>query len=658
MEFKEFAEKYNLNLTKQQEDAVRSVDGANLILAVPGSGKTTVLVIRIGYMVICKGIAPENIVSITYSREAAKELKIRLASIFGKELAGRVYVGTINAFCYSIIRRYNPDGAFRVDKDTRVLIKNLLWKIANIYPTENEVTDVQTAIQNIKNRMLSDDEIISLEQDIPHIGIIYKQYCNALIHKKTMDYDDQVVYANMILDRRQNICDYYQNRYKYLLVDEAQDTSKLQIEVIRKLTAKNGNLFLVGDEDQSIYSFRGADSSALLEYYKKFDANIFYMETNFRSAKEIIKVSSDFISKNQDRYPKQMIAQREEQGTVKRILVSGRGQQYNYLSECLSQGVKDTAILFRDNDSVVPLVDLFLRRGIPYRIRKNGEIGLFTSKDITEVVSYLKLLVNPYDAEEFLKIYYRTGCFFTRQFAWEVVKEVKRYHITVMDAITRLCQDKDKLSALSALFVSPQTTTQDAITHFYNIGYAGRQGSDARIRNRFALLEIMADREPNIGEFISRFESLPGLIESNSCDSSDAIILSTIHSAKGKEYDTVYLVDVFDGIIPSSYNIQNQNDPVYQEERRLFYVALTRAKNNLFIFSISGRKSSFISEIFPNKNIEKKNNSDLDNKIETKNNTVMFQTDDTYIIGKRVTIVGCGDGEIVNTNIVTIQSPL
>ena len=150
MDYIEFAKRYNLSLTQQQEAAVQSVDGASLILAVPGSGKTMVLVIRIGFMILCSGISPDRILAITYSREAAKELKLRFASIFGDELAEKVHFGTINSLCYSIIKRYNPD-AFDVEQNTRVILKNIIWKSTSTYPTENEISDVQTAIQAIKN---------------------------------------------------------------------------------------------------------------------------------------------------------------------------------------------------------------------------------------------------------------------------------------------------------------------------------------------------------------------------------------------------------------------------------------------------------------------------------------------------------------------------
>ena len=649
MDYKDFVKKYNIELTQQQQVAVQSMDGANLLLAVPGSGKTTVLVIRIGYMVICKGIAPESILAITYSREAAKELKLRFASIFGNELAGKVHFGTINALCYKIIQRYNPNGAFDIEQNARVILKNIIWKSTNIYPTENEISDIQTAIQNIKNRVLSTNEIKELEHDIPHIGNIYNQYCNQLKSQKSMDYDDQIIYANMILNKHKAILEYYQDKYGYILIDEAQDVSKLQHEVIYKLISKHGNLFMVGDEDQSIYGFRGADPSALLQFKQNYkSANIFYLETNFRSSQEIVRVSSDFISKNQTRYPKQMIAHRVEQGLVKKISLRSRCQQYNYLADRLSQGNKDTAILYRDSDSVVPLVDLFLRQGIPYKIRKNGEIGLFSSRETTEVISYLKLLIDPYDAENFLKIYFRTGCFFTRQFVLQVVKEVKRCNITVMDAVTRLCHDQDKISTLGAFFVSPQTTAQDAIAHFYYVGYARsqRDGSESRTKNRFMLLEMLAEREPNIAKFISRFESLPELIETNSSDESNATILSTIHSSKGQEYDTVFLLDVFDGIIPSTQNIYNTQ--YYQEERRLFYVAMTRAKNYLYFLSISGRKSSYISEIFPPRQSEK---NDI-KKPSTASQEKKYEINETYKIGKKVTVTGCGDGRIINSEMI------
>ena len=230
----------------------------------------------------------------------------------------------------------------------------------------------------------------------------------------------------------------------------------------------------------------------------------------------------------------------------------------------------------------------------------------------------------------------------------QVVKEVKRCSITVMDAVTRLCHDQDKISTLGAFFVSPQTKTQDAIVHYYNFGYARRQrdGSESRTKNRFMLLEMLAEREPNIKKFIKRLESLPELIETKSSDAPNAIVLSTIHSSKGQEYDTVFLLDVFDGIIPSTQNIYNTQ--YYQEERRLFYVAMTRAKNYLYFLSISGRKSSYISEIFPPRQSEK---NDI-KKPSTASQEKKYEINETYKIGKKVTVTGCGDGRIINSEMI------
>ena len=286
MDFDTFIDKFPIQLNNQQREAVQAVNGPVLLLAVPGSGKTTVLVTRLGYMVYCCKIHPSNVLTLTYTVAATNDMRERFSRFFGEELGGKLEFRTINSICAGVIKEYGRrigKAPYELESDEKVLLgilSSLYQKFENEYPTESDLKGIKTWITYIKNMMLSDEEIKKLEKDAGcHLLDIYKGYCNELRNRSCMDYDDQMVYAYKLLKSSPQLLEYYQNMFPYICVDEAQDTSKIQHEIIALLASKTENLFMVGDEDQSIYGFRAAYPEALLSFEKNHpNAKILLME--------------------------------------------------------------------------------------------------------------------------------------------------------------------------------------------------------------------------------------------------------------------------------------------------------------------------------------------------------------------------------------------
>lgn len=611
-----FAEKYSIKLNPQQQRAVQAVSGANLMIAVPGSGKTTVMVARMGYMIYCKDISPENILAITYTKSATNDIKQRFAAKFDRETADRLNIRTINSLCEQIINRYvqmyhRTRFTLLKDNEYNAIIKTIFTKITGEkYPHEADIIEAQTTISYIKNMMLTTPELRA--EYLPDGSIyeeFYQRYTQMLTEQHRMDYDDQLVFAKLFLEKRPQLLAVFQDQYQYICVDEAQDTSKIQHEIIRILASKRNQVFMVGDEDQSIYRFRAAYPQALLDFTDTYtNPYILFLETNYRSTKPIVSAAQKFISQNINRHSdKHMQASRGDGKPVERITVKKKHEQYSYITDVSKREHGQTAVLYRNNASAIPLMDLFLRENIPYiRLKDAGE-NFFTSKVTQDIVYFLRFALNPSDAEAFMQIYYKCGYGFRQQAAVWSCRKAKQKGITIADELINQMSKWPKLRDKAEMFRHKlqriaSSRPHDAIAliskYWYN-SYAKEKELDI---GKVDILYSLAVREETVSSFLQRLEQLPCLIESYKCTDNNPIILSTIHSAKGLEFDTVYIVDVYDGSLPHSSKEsakEQERIDTYEEERRIFYVALTRAKNELHLLYVSDYGSSFVNEVVP-----------------------------------------------------------
>lgn len=650
MEWQEFERKFPQKLNKQQKEAVQSVEGPVLLLAVPGSGKTTVLVTRLGYMIYAKGIAPEKILTVTYTVAATEDMAARFASLFGTDMADRLTFKTINGICAGIIHTYGrktgrtPFALLNDEKVVADTLAKIYQKTERTYATESDLQTVRTLITYIKNSMLTEAEIRELDKTADmKISAIYKEYNTWLREQKLMDYDDQMVYAYTMLQRFPELLRLYQDKFPYMCVDEAQDTSKIQHAIIALLSSRTENLFMVGDEDQSIYGFRAAYPEALLSFEKNHPgAKVLLMEENFRSGAGIVKAADTFIQKNTLRHKKHMRAIKDGEEVVKEIAVKTRDDQYRYLAavaeKCAAAQTGGTtgnvtevragdltgnvtevkagsrtagaahtvAVLYRDHECALPLIDLLERKEIPYRMR-NAEISFFTHRTVLDVLNIMKLAMHPKDAETFLQVYYKINTYIRKEDALQIARISETQDISVWNAAVRYhgLSDYTMSSVQNTRMHMQQLLTErgdKAVKRIlYYMGYQEYLDRCGLKADKIEILRILGSREDSMAGLLQRLRELQDILTRKETDYSCNFILSTIHASKGLEYDTVYLMDVTDGILPAQMlknpeKASREERETYEEERRLFYVGATRAKSELYVFT-TGKPHSFCKEL-------------------------------------------------------------
>lgn len=640
MEWKEFETTFSVKLNQQQKEAVQSTKGPVLLLAVPGSGKTTVLVTRLGYMIYCKNIPPERILTVTYTVAATKDMSERFAVRFGEDMAKRLEFRTINGICARIIQYYGrrigktPFELVKDEKATTGMLIRICQDHGMGYPTESDLKNVRTLITYIKNMMLNEEELQKLEEESDiRIAEIYREYCRQMREQKLMDYDDQMLYAYNILRKDPGVLAYFQNRYPYICVDEAQDTSKIQHAIIALLAAGTGNLFMVGDEDQSIYGFRAAYPEALLSFEKKHPgAKVLLMEENFRSNAKIVEAADKFIQKNTLRHEKHMRAAREAGADIREISLKSRKAQYVYLmkaaQECTTgmagmsgseehrgradASVTETAVLYRDNECAIPLIDLLERKNIPYRMR-NADLSFFTHRTVLDVQNIIRFAMDPKDTELFMQIYYRLKLFFNKKDALRYAQISQEKDMEVLDAALKYGNlekyQEDNIRNLKRQMVRILNMPGDEVvnqilTYMGYQDYLKKMGMNA---NKLETVKLIGSRVESPEKLLERLEELRTIIQEKVSDKDCPFILSTMHASKGLEYDTVYLLDVMDGILPEKVlanprTASKEELETYEEERRLFYVGVTRAKNQLNVFT-TNKPSKFCSELLGKRNL-------------------------------------------------------
>lgn len=640
MEWKEFETTFSVKLNQQQKEAVQSTKGPVLLLAVPGSGKTTVLVTRLGYMIYCKNIPPESILTVTYTVAATKDMSERFAVRFGEDMAKRLEFRTINGICARIIQYYGrrigktPFELVKDEKATTGMLIRICQDHGMGYPTESDLKNVRTLLTYIKNMMLNEEELQKLEEESDiRIAGIYREYCRQMREQKLMDYDDQMLYAYNILRKDPGVLAYFQNRYPYICVDEAQDTSKIQHAIIALLAAGTGNLFMVGDEDQSIYGFRAAYPEALLSFEKKHSgAKVLLMEENFRSNAKIVEAADKFIQKNTLRHEKHMRAARGAGADIREISLKSRKAQYVYLMKAAQKcttgmagmsgseehrgradaSVTETAVLYRDNECAIPLIDLLERKNIPYRMR-NADLSFFTHRTVLDVQNIIRFAMDPKDTELFMQIYYRLKLFFNKKDALRYAQISQEKDMEVLDAALKYGNlekyQEDNIRNLKRQMVRILNMPGDEavnqiLTYMGYQDYLKKMGMNA---NKLETVKLIGSRVESPEKLLERLEELRTIIQEKVSDKDCPFILSTMHASKGLEYDTVYLLDVMDGILPEKVlanprTASKEELETYEEERRLFYVGVTRAKNQLNVFT-TNKPSKFCSELLGKRNL-------------------------------------------------------
>ncbi len=606
----EFFLQYMQQLNEQQKEAVYAVDGAVLLLAVPGSGKTTVLVTRLGYMILCRDIPPERILTMTYTKTATIEMNQRFQKLFGQHCQKLINFSTINSLSVQIIQYYArqkgqrwPYRLSENGEDFRI-VQQIYQSVNGEFPTDSTVSDTLRGISYIKNRMLSPEDAEKVDVGVDNLAQIWKLYDKAMKAKNLMDFDDQMVYAHEILTRNPEVLAHFQRQYPYICVDESQDTSKIQHTIIKLLTREN--LFMVGDEDQSIYGFRAAYPEALLNFENDYPgARVLLMESNYRSSQEIVAASNRFIVRNPNRHPKESKATRGNKGPLRVIRSSDRKIQLDYVLSVAENCREDTAVLFRNNDSAIPLIDLLDRHQLPFYYRGSDD-KFFTHKVVVDIVNMLRFSYDLHSGDLFMRFYYKFGGGISKDAAVKACSQSNRTGKNILEELVKIPElSKRGLEIARDLLLMlpeiPKGTADAALRCLWDTlkygTYVSNKGQDV---GKLNILRLLAAQVESPMDLLERMDALRSLVKDTAPAAGCKLTLSTIHSSKGLEYDKVILMDVFDGVLPgiTKADAENADDlRLYEEERRLCYVGMTRAKNNLTLFQLQHHPSEFVDEI-------------------------------------------------------------
>jgi len=633
---------YLKNLNKSQKEAVMSLDGPLLIVAGAGSGKTKVLTSRIANIIKSKKAFPNQILAVTFTNKAAKEMQTRVSQILGSSAVGLSWLGTFHSICVKILRKHAPavnlNSNFTiVDNDDQVrLIKNIC-KAENVDIKQLAPRFILAIIDKWKNKGFYPNEVDVNNKDIYEKTIlpIYKIYQQKLNELNSCDFGDLILHVVKILEKFDDIRDIYSKNFKYILVDEYQDTNFIQSRWLNLLTEKNNNICCVGDDDQSIYSWRGAEIKNFLEFDKTYkDTRIIRLEENYRSTQNILSVASNLISKNQNRVGKTLKATMEDGDLVKLNCFKNVKDEATGISDEIEKTSKkfklnNTAILVRAIFQTREFEERFLKIGIPYRIL--GGTKFYERAEIKDCIAYLRLVYQEKDDLAFERIVNNPK----RSIGESTIKTIYEYskkNFSCLEVSSRKMIDEN--------LIKPKTKV--GLSIFLNLISKWRNDLKIKKMSHIKLLQIILDesgysanlknkkdienenRLENIKELLNAmkdFDNLESFLEHVSLATSvdqdwdgEKVNMMTMHAAKGLEFDVVFLPGWEEGLFPHQKSIEEKGQSGLEEERRLAYVGITRAKKLAVIsFSmnrfyqgdwIDSMASRFIDEL-PEKYLEK-----------------------------------------------------
>jgi len=623
--------KCGIKLTEKQKAAVLHKDGPALVLAVPGAGKTTVLLSRTANLIINHKVNPAAILSITFSRASALDMRNRYYNFFSQITSIGANFSTIHSFSYELIRKYsimNNKSYKIIEEDgSKGIKRDILRELFKEYNGENidddALEDLINSIGYVKNMMLKGDELeeYGFSQDIKHFLEIYDGYEKIKKSNNYIDYDDMLTLAYDILQEDEELLQRYRNLYEYIQIDEGQDTSKIQHKLIEIIAQPKNNVFIVADDDQSIYSFRGAYPRFLLDFDKMYkDTKKYFIDQNFRSTPEIVALANSFIKSNRERFNKEMKTANPSGARVNLVKVWDELQEVEYIiNELTSASNKDSAILYRNNMAAIKLADELSRRGVSFYIRDYNKF-FFKHFIIQDIRSFIMFTLDNRDIESFSRIYYRINSFISKdtiQLLSSKAKGDKDLFDLAESLLDLSSNQRGAMARLRKIFSLLKVKAPGDFIDYIdkelgyskylkdnctNIGY-----SYESLKVILSNLKALAVRCNSFAAFLVRLEELEKVLEEAKLKKGKSnLTLSTIHSSKGLEFENVFLVDLIDNIMPTRSSIESYeqgNMGELEEERRLMYVALTRAKQRLHIIVMENKNeekvkpSRFIDEI-------------------------------------------------------------
>ncbi len=613
------------DLNPAQQEAVVYCDGPLLVLAGAGSGKTRVITYKYAYLTRAKGFLPSSIFAVTFTNKAADEMKERIFRMCNGNWKN-TWIGTFHSLCVRILRAhienigYKKDFIIYDEDDQTGLIKRIL-KDLNIH--EALCKCVVTKISNLKSNLITPEDYISNIEGYEfeeRLGRIYMRYHNELKRYNALDFDDLILCVIKLFNENEDLLRRYSDQFRYILVDEFQDTNKSQYMLLQLLCRYHKNICAVGDDDQSIYKFRGANIHNILDFEKDFpDTKIVKLEQNYRSTKHIILASSAVISKNTMRKPKVLWTERDWGEKVFYCQLSNEEEEAKYIAKNIKElylkgeyEYKDFAILYRLVLQARALEEALRMEGIPYQVISG--VSFYHRKEIKDILAYMRFILNKEDNVSLMRIINTPPRGIGASAISKIETEAKKYMISIFEAIKKIIKEDTVSTNLKEKLVSFVTL----IDELSEKDYKDAASMIKDILNFTGYLEeIEEDRIQNVLEFLSSAEKVPvrEFLDKVALFSSvdkwenkkNYVSILTLHAAKGLEFPVVFIAGCEEGILPYFKALEDPFE--FQEERRLFYVGMTRAKNLLFITNVRHRKlyskiqkqetSSFIKDIPP-----------------------------------------------------------
>ena len=653
-----------------------------LILAGAGSGKTRVLTTKIAYLIEEKEVSPYNILAITFTNKAANEMKSRVENMLGIDTK-EIQISTFHSFGLSIIKRHYEKLGYKsnftiIDSDDSLSTVKRILKDMNLDPKYYNPKTIRNKISSAKNELMSPDDLDKYSNnEIDEVAVnVYREYQKKLKLNNSLDFDDLIMLPIILFNEYSDVLKYYQERFKYILIDEYQDTNQVQYILTKMLSAKYKNICVVGDPDQSIYGFRGSNYRNILNFEKDYkNTKVILLEQNYRSTKNILSAANDIIKNNKNRKEKKLWTDNTDGGKVKYKRCGDEKDEANYvvlrINELIKENVplNEIAVLYRTNAQSRNIEEALLRENIPYKVV--GSLYFYNRREIKDLICYLKLIYNTDDDISLNRIInvpkrgiglktmenLTTKANILNESLFNTIDSGKELEFKKL--ILEFKKESDDLSLtelvdliLDKTGIKKELELEDTIE------------SQSRLENLEEFKSITRNFENTYGvisleEFLDEI-SLVSDVEEHK-NQTNVVTLMTVHSAKGLEFDYVFIVGLEEGIFPHSMSLYSNDD--IEEERRLCYVAITRARKDLTLINTKRRlyfgqdnynpPSRFIGEISEEHLIKEdkdvfKNNKEI--------SRITINTDEEYSIGEKVMHDEFGEGVIVtiDKSILTI----
>jgi len=609
------------DLNPAQRKAAQAPDGPVLVLAGPGSGKTRVLTCRVAYLIVERGVRPYNIMAVTFTNKAAREMTSRLQGLIGSDV-GQLMIGTFHAICARILRRdgravgVNPSYVIYDADDQRRLITRAL-KDLNIDTKQYQPSAVHATISRAKNELFTAETYRPPSYRYEAIARVFEKYEEIKSASGALDFDDLLLKAEELFREHEDVRERYQKRFTHILVDEFQDTNKAQYELVRRLASARRNVFVVGDEDQSIYSWRGADFRNVLGFRQTYpDAHTYLLEQNYRSTGNILRAAQAVIDRNAQRTDKTLWTDNDAGDSIQVHEAYDEREEADFVAGHIERLVArgestyaQCAVMYRTNAQSRALEDAFLHNRIPYRLV--GSVRFYQRREVKDVLAYLRVILNPDDDESLRRIINIPSRGIGAKTLQSLEAWADRQDLSLGRALLRLddlSEDPEQVGALPfsgracRLLMSVAEIYARLVSHREELTLSQllqtllsetryleslRDGTDegedriSNVRELFSATERYDELSPE--EALPRFlEEVALFADVDEIDqAADAVTLLTLHSAKGLEFETVFIIGMEEGICPHS---RSMDDPdAMEEERRLCYVGITRAKRHLYL---------------------------------------------------------------------------